>query len=117
MELKTKVYKPFTKEENSIRRDVVFRLVFGNNYRSEYLKALLESLLHKRITNIVIRNDAELDKIHADGKEMKLDILAEIDGKEKINIEFQNENEYNVVERGEIYGSGKGGNCLKWTEQ
>ncbi len=113
MELKTKVYKPYTKEENSIRRDVAFRAVFGNNYRSEYLKALLESLLHKKITNIVIRNDVELDKIHADNKETRLDILAEIDGKEKINVEFQNENEYNVIERGEIYASGIHFNSLK----
>jgi len=30
---------------------------------------------------------------------MRLDILAEIDGKEKINIEMQNENEYNIVNR------------------
>ena len=106
MELKTKKYKPFTEKEISIRRDVIFRTVFGNNYRSQYLKALLESLLHKKITNIVIRNDAVIDKVRADDKEMRLDILAEIDGKEKVNVEFQNRNEYNVIERGEVYGSG-----------
>ena len=113
MELKTKKYKPFKDGEISIRRDVIFRIVFGNNYRSQYLKALLESLLHKRITNIVIRNDVCIDKVHADNKEMRLDILAEIDGKEKVNVEFQNRNEYNVIERGEVYGSGIYYNSVK----
>ena len=74
MKLKTKVYKPFTKDEISIRRDVIFRMVFGDNYRSEYLKELLESLLHKKITNIVIRNDVAIDKVHGDDKTMRLDI-------------------------------------------
>ena len=113
MELKTKKYKPFKDGEISIRRDVIFRIVFGDNYRSQYLKALLESLLHKRITNIVIRNDVSIDKVHTENKEMRLDILAEIDGKEKVNVEFQNRNEYNVIERGEVYGSGIYYNSLK----
>jgi len=37
---------------------------------------------------------------------MRLDILAEIDGKEKINIEMQNKNEYNIVNRNDGYASG-----------
>ena len=113
MELKTKAYKLFTEEEKSIRNDVIFKMVFGSNYRSQYLKALLESLLHKKITNIVIRNDVALDKLHEDNKLMRLDVLAEIDGKEKVNIEFQNKNEYSVIERGEAYASGIYYNSLK----
>ena len=113
MRLKTKVYKPFTKDEISIRKDVIFKIIFGDNYRSQYVKALLESILHKKITNIVIRNDVLLDKIHEEDKSMRLDILAEIDGKEKINIEFQNKNEYNVISRSEAYASGIYYNLLK----
>ena len=106
MELKTKVYKPFTKEEISIRRDEIFKIVFGSNDRSEYLKAFLESILHEKITNIVIKNEVSLDKIHKENKQMKLDILAEINGKEKINIEMQNKNDYNIVNRSYGYSSG-----------
>ena len=81
-------YIPLQKGEYSIRKDEVFKIVLGSNERSENLKAFLESILHKRITNIVIRNDVALDKLYADNKLMKLDILAEIDGKEKINVEM-----------------------------
>jgi predicted transposase/invertase (TIGR01784 family) len=104
--LKPRKFKPLTKDEISIRRDVIFKIVFGVNERSELLKDLLESILHRKITNIVIRNEVALDKIHADDKQMRLDILAEVDGKEKINVELQNRNEYNVIERSESYSSG-----------
>ena len=105
MKLAKRKYKPL-QGEYDIRRDDVFKIVFGSNERSEYLKAFLESILHKKITNIVIRNDVALDKVHADNKLMRLDILAEIDGKEKINIEMQNWNEYNIVNRNDGYASG-----------
>ena len=105
MKLAKRKYVPLKEGEYSIRRDEVFKIVFGSNERSEFLKAFLESILHKRITNIVIRNDVSLDKLHADNKLMRLDILAEIDGKEKINVEMQNWNEYNIEERTDAYAS------------
>ena len=105
MILKQRPYKPYTEDERSIRNDHIFKIVFGSNDRSEYLKDFLEGILHKKITNIVIRNDVALDKIHADNKLMRLDILAEIDGKEKINVELQNKNEYNIRERSTVYAS------------
>lgn len=37
---------------------------------------------------------------------MRLDILVEVDGKELINIEMQNKNEYNIEERSQVYASG-----------
>ena len=105
MILKERPYKPYTEEERSIRNDEIFKIVFGSNERSQYLKDFLEGILHRKITNIVIRNDVALDKIHADNKLMRLDILAEVDGKEKINIEMQNRNEYNIYERSQVYAS------------
>ena len=113
MKLITKKYKEFEEGEESIRNDVIFRVALGTNERSQYLKQFLEGILHKKITNIVIKNDVALEKIHADNKLMRLDILAEIDGKEKINIELQNKNEYNIVERSEAYASGLYYNSLK----
>ena len=113
MKLKTQNYKKFKEDEYSIRNDDVFKIVFGTNERAPYLKALLEALLHKKITNIVVRNDVALDKLHADNKLMRLDILAEIDNNEMVNIEFQNKNEYNVMERSEVYASGIYYNSLK----
>ncbi len=113
MKIAKRKYQPLKKGEYDIRRDNIFKIVFGSNERSEYLKAFLESILHKKITNIVIRNDVALDKVHADNKLMRLDILAEIDGKEKINIEMQNENEYNIVNRNDGYASGIYHNSLQ----
>ena len=106
MKLSKRPYKPYTEDECSIRKDEIFRIVFGSNDRYKYLKDFLEGILKKKITNLVIRNDVALDKIHADNKLMRLDILAEIDGKNLINIEMQNKNEYNIRERSQGYASG-----------
>ncbi len=103
MKLEKRKYKPLGKEEKSIRRDEIFKIVFGKNERSKYLKELLESILHKEITNIVIKNEVSVDKIYADTKNMRLDILAEIEGKEQIDIEIQNKNEYNIISREDMY--------------
>lgn len=113
MKLPKRPYKPFTEDENSIRKDEIFRIVFGSNDRYKYLKDFLEGILHRTITNIIIRNDVALDKIHADNKLMRLDILVEVDGKEMINVEMQNKNEYNIRERSEVYASGIMYNALR----
>ncbi|MBR2290461.1 MAG: Rpn family recombination-promoting nuclease/putative transposase [Clostridia bacterium] len=105
MQLKERKYKHYTEDEKSIRMDEVFKIVFGNNYRSQYLKRFLEALLDIHITNIVVRNEVALDKNHIDSKLMKLDILAEIDNNIKINIEMQSSLGYNIVNRGEAYAS------------
>ena len=113
MVLQKREYRKYTEDEKSIRNDDIFKIVFGSNERSQYLKELLESILHEKITNIVIRNDVALDKVHADNKLMRLDILAEINHNEKVNIEFQNKNEYNLFERSEVYASGIYYNSLR----
>ncbi len=113
MKIPKRPYKPYTQDEVSIRRDEIFKIVFGSNERYKYLKDFLEGVLHRTITNIIIRNDVALDKTHADNKLMRLDILAEIEGKEMINIEMQNKNEYNIKERSEVYASGIIYNALK----
>ena len=113
MKLAKRPYKPYTEDEISIRKDEIFRIVFGSNDRYRYLKDFLEGILHRTITNIIIRNDVALDKIHADNKLMRLDILVEVEGKEMINIEMQNKNEYNINERSEVYASGIMYNALR----
>lgn len=112
--------KPYSENEKSIRKDDIFKIALGTNERFEYMKDFLEGVLHKDITNIPITNDVALGKIHADNKLMRLDILVEtVDEsgkKEKINVELQNKNEYNVRERSEIYASGISYNSLKPAE-
>ena len=106
MQIKPRKYKPYTKEENSIRTDGVFKIVFGSNERTELLKDFLESILEEKITNIAITNEVALNKIHKDNKGMKLDVIAEINEKDKIHVEMQNRNEYNIEERTYGYSSG-----------
>ena len=113
MILEERPYNPYKKGEKTIRNDVIFRIVFGSNDRFRYLKDFLEGILHRNITNLIIKNDVPIDKIHADGKLMRLDILVEVDGKELINIEMQNKNEYNIEERSQVYASGLLYNSLK----
>ena len=81
------------------------------------MKDFLEGILNRTITNIIVRNDVALDKLHADNKLMRLDILVEIDGKEIINVEMQNKNEYNIEERSQVYASGIMYNALRSGEQ
>ena len=80
-------------------------MFFGSNKNSKYLKELLESLLHINITYLEVRNDVALDKIHADNKNMRLDVLVEVDKKYKINLELQHKNEYNIIDRSDNYAS------------
>lgn len=120
MLLPSRPYKPFKEDEKSIRNDEIFKIVFGSNDRYEQLQDFLEGILHRKITHIAIRNDVALNKIHADNKLMRLDILVEVvdenGKKEKINVEMQNQNKYNVIERSHTYASGIVYDSLKETE-
>ena len=113
MRISARKYKEFTKDEISLRRDEIFKIVLGTNQRAYLLKDFLEAILKKKITNVVVRNEVTLERIHTEGKEGRLDILAEVDNKELINIEIQNKNNYNIVERSEFYGSSLYHNSLK----
>ena len=87
MKLKPRKYKEFKRGEISLRRDEIFKIAFGTNVRAYLLKDFLEAILKRKITNIVVRNEVTLERIHVEGK---LDLLAEIEGKELINIDIQN---------------------------
>ena len=80
-------FKHFNKNEISIRRDDVFKIIFGSNINSIYLKDFLQAILNTNITDIKVKNEVSLEKIHSRSKLIKVDILAEIDKKELINIE------------------------------
>ena len=106
-------YKHFSLHEKSIRRDDIFKIVFGNNSNTTFLKSLLESILHTNITDIRVDNEVSLDRDYPDNKLIKVDILAEINKKELINVELQNKNGYNVIKRGQAHASKIYYNSLK----
>ena len=77
------------------------------------LKYFLQAILKRKITNIVVKTEVTLDKTVKNSKECRLDLLAEIDNKEQINVEIQNSNKYNTVSRSLYYGSTLYRNSLK----
>ena len=99
-------YKPFNSNEMSIRRDDVFKIIFGDNSNKIFLKKFLEAILNTNITGIEIKNEVSLDRITVGNKLIKVDILAEINKKELINIEIQNKKNYNdIIKRSQAHAS------------
>ena len=106
-------YKHFKIHERSIRSDDIFKIVFGDNSNTTFLRSLLEAILDTNITDIRVNNEVSLDRDFPDSKLIKVDILAEINKKELINVELQNKNGYNVIKRGQAHASKIYYNSLK----
>ena len=106
-------YRHFKAKEMSIRRDDIFKIIFGSDNNIIFLKSLLEAILNTKITGIEVKNEVSLDRESPDNKLIKVDILAEIDKKELVDIEIQNKNMYNIIKRGESHASKIFFNSLK----
>ncbi len=113
MKLKKRKYKEYNGKEISLRNDDVFKIALGKNENVHLLKDFLQAILKRKITNIVVKTEVTLDKTVKNSKECRLDLLAEIDNKEQINVEIQNSNRYNTVSRSLYYGSTLYRNSLK----
>ena len=113
MKLKKRKYKEYNGKEISLRNDDVFKIALGKNENVHLLKDFLQAILKRKITNIVVNTEVTLDKTVKNSKECRLDLLAEIDNKEQINVEIQNSNKYNTVSRSLYYGSTLYRNSLK----
>ena len=94
-----------TKGENKMRKtlspklDVVFQALFGEIGSERITKNFLETILNKRIEKIDLSKNPILRREFKDDKLGVLDILAELDGKEKCNIEMQLVNSKSIIER------------------
>ena len=113
MKLKKRKYKEYNGKEISLRNDDVFKIALGKNENVHLLKDFLQAILKRKITNIVVKTEVTLDKTVKNSKECRLDLLAEVDNKEQINVEIQNSNKYNTVSRSLYYGSTLYRNSLK----
>ena len=82
--------------------DYAFKRVFGRNGNEGILKDFLESILDIEIKDITIQNP-EIPKNMRDSKIGILDVRAEINGKEIIEVEMQVQNQYNIDKRSPIY--------------
>ena len=82
--------------------DYAFKRVFGRNGNEAILKDFLESILDIEIKDIIIQNP-EIPKNMRDSKIGILDVRAEINGKEIIEVEMQVQNQYNIDKRSPTY--------------
>lgn len=85
-------------EKMRLTVDYAFKRVFGRNGNEGILKDFLESILDIEIKNITIQNP-EIPKNMRDSKIGILDVRAEINGKEIIEVEMQVQNQYNMDKR------------------
>ena len=89
-------------EKMRLTVDYAFKRVFGRNGNEAILKDFLESILDIEIKDIIIQNP-EIPKNMRDSKIGILDVRAEINGKEIIEVEMQVQNQYNIDKRSPIY--------------
>ena len=95
----------YMKGENKMKKtlspklDVVFQALFGETGSERITKSFLETILNKKIEKIDLSKNPILRREFKDDKLGVLDILAELDGKEKCNIEMQLVNSKSIIER------------------
>lgn len=89
-------------EKMRLTVDYAFKRVLGRNGNEGILKDFLESILDIEIKDITIQNP-EIPKNMRDSKIGILDVRAEINGKEIIEVEMQVQNQYNMDKRSSTY--------------
>ena len=87
------------KKTLSPKLDVVFQALFGEVGSERITKNFLETILNKKIEKIDLSKNPILRREFKDDKLGVLDILAELDEKEKCNIEMQLVNSKSIIER------------------
>lgn len=84
--------------------DVIFKKIFGENNNKELLIGFLNSVLPNEIVDLsIVEEKLSIDKI--DDKQGILDIKAICSSGERINIEVQLQNQYNMEKRTLFYWS------------
>lgn len=83
-----------------IKSDYIFKLVFGAEKNKKVLISLLNAILkgNPKITDLQLRN-SEIPKIIKDNKTIRLDVKAEINPQQFVDIEIQVQNTGEIVER------------------
>ena len=98
------------KQNQKIRRyppkiDIIFQAIFGEVGSENITKDFLEKILKRKIEKISLDKNPILRRELKDDKLGVLDIVTELDGKEKCNIEMQLIDKNNIIERMLYYWS------------
>ena len=83
----------------SQKMDIIFQAIFGEVGSENITKDFLEKILKRKIEKISLDKNPILRKELKDDKLGVLDIITELDGKEKCNIEMQLIDKNNIIER------------------
>lgn len=83
----------------SPKMDIIFQAIFGEVGSENITKDFLEKILKRKIEKISLDKNPILRKELKDDKLGVLDIITELDGKEKCNIEMQLIDKNNIIER------------------
>ena len=91
----------FTKQQHLIspKNDVVFQILFGEVGSENITKNFLEAVLDEPISKIDLSKNPVLRNIVPGKKKGVLDVIAEINGKEKCNIEMQVGKREDIIQR------------------
>lgn len=98
------------KQSKKIRRyppkmDIIFQAIFGEVGSENITKDFLEKILKRKIEKISLDKNPILRRELKDDKLGVLDVVTELDGKEKCNIEMQLIDKNNIIERMLYYWS------------
>ena len=98
------------KQDKKIKRyspkmDIIFQAIFGEVGSENITKDFLEKILKRKIEKISLDKNPILRRELKDDKLGVLDIVTELDGKEKCNIEMQLIDKSNIIERMLYYWS------------
>ena len=98
------------KQNQKIRRyppkmDIIFQAIFGEVGSENITKDFLEKILKRKIEKISLDKNPILRRELKDDKLGVLDIVTELDGKERCNIEMQLIDKNNIIERMLYYWS------------
>ena len=98
------------KQDKKIKRyppkmDIIFQAIFGEVGSENITKDFLEKILKRKIEKISLDKNPILRRELKDDKLGVLDIVTELEGKEKCNIEMQLIDKNNIIERMLYYWS------------
>ena len=87
------------------KMDIIFQAIFGEVGSENITKDFLEKILKRKIEKISLDKNPILRRELKDDKLGVLDVVIELDGKEKCNIELQLIDKNNIIERMLYYWS------------
>ena len=90
----------------NLKNDIIFQSFFARKGNEEFLIDFLNALLNKKIKEIEIREEVNLERLSKYEKGGRLDLQAKLEDGTIVSIEMQVRNEYNLLERTTFY-SGK----------